>query len=73
MVPFSSYLLPLACASKSYKKEAREGHSQKGGRARFTHYRLTSSSTMLFLLFLFDQSSPFFRAVHFVDECRHAR
>lgn len=68
IIPFRSLVLPLACASKSYKKEARVVHSPEGARGRFTHHRLTSSSTMLFLL---DHSSPFFRAVHFVDDCRH--
>lgn len=66
IIPFCCLVLPLACASKSYNKEVRVVHSPEGARGRFTHHRLTSSSTMLFLLD-HNHSSLFFRAVHFVD------
>lgn len=49
IIPFRCLVLPLACASKSYKKEARVVHSPEAARVRFTHHRLTSSYTMLFL------------------------
>lgn len=45
--------------------------------ARVVHSPVHSSSIDQFvyvaMLFLLDHSSPFFRAVHFVDDCRHTR